>query len=282
MNQENEPTQVAPEPVAEAIPVVEEPKQVEATPTVAEAIPVVEPAPAAQVSQEKYLELTDVTKRYGNTTALNGVNLTLHPGRIIGLLGPNGSGKTTLFKTIMRIIREQTGSVKICGQLASYETRRFISFMPDREYLYEYMTVTDATKYYSEMLQDFNMAKFNELAEVLQLDTTQEIKKLSKGNKEKVVLALTLARNVPIYLLDEPLGSLDPVIKHEMLTVIRRCIQPNNLIIISTHLIKDVEEVLDDVIFLKKGNIAVQCSRDEILKSGKEVEQYYLEVFTNV
>ena len=231
---------------------------------------------------QNYLELTNVTKSYGATVALNNVNLVLQPGRIIGLLGPNGSGKTTLFKTIMRIIRQQSGTLKICGNEASYETRRYISFMPDREFLYQYMKVTDAIKYYQEMFQDFDVATFNELANKLQLDTTTEIQKLSKGNKEKVILALTLSRKVPIYLLDEPLGSLDPVIKYEMLTVIKQCIQPNNLIIISTHLIKDIEEILDDVIFLKKGSVVVQCPRDVIIQSGKSVEQYYLEVFTNV
>ncbi len=235
-----------------------------------------------QPKKVNYLELANVTKKYGSTIALNNISLTLNPGRIIGLLGPNGSGKTTLFKTIMRIIREQEGSVRICGHEASYETRRYISFMPDREFLYDYMSVKDAIKYYKEMFQDFEETRFNELAEILDLDTTNDIKKLSKGNKEKVILALTLSRKVPIYLLDEPLGSLDPVIKHEMLAVIKRCIKPDNLIIISTHLIKDIEEILDDVIFLKKGNVAVQTSRNEIVKSGKEVEQYYLEVFTNV
>lgn len=229
-----------------------------------------------------FLELTNITKKYGNTVALSNVNLVLGPGRIVGLLGPNGSGKTTLFKTIMRIIRQQQGVLKVCGMVASYETRKYISFMPDREFLYKYMKISDAVAYYQEMFNDFNINRFNELAQKLQLDPTIEIEKLSKGNKEKVVLALTLSRNVPIYLLDEPLGSLDPVIKQEMLTVIRECINPNNLIIISTHLIKDVEEVLDDVIFIRNGQVAVQCPRADIIQSGRTVEQYYLEVFTNV
>jgi len=228
------------------------------------------------------LELTNITKLYGSKVALSNVNLNIETGKIIGLLGPNGSGKTTLFKTIMRIIREQSGSIKICGIPASYETRKYISFMPDREFLYQYMKVTDAIKYYQDMFQDFDMAKFNDLAKKLQLDTTTDIQKLSKGNKEKVVLALTLSRKVPIYLLDEPLGSLDPVIKYEMLSVIKQCITPECVIIISTHLIKDIEEILDDVIFLKQGTIVVNTTRDSIIQTGKTVEQYYLEVFTNV
>ncbi len=224
--------------------------------------------------KDNYLEITNVTKLYGKTTALNNVSLTLTPGRIVGILGPNGSGKTTLFKTIIHIIRQQSGSIKICGEEASYETRRFISFMPDREFLYKTMNVMGATKYYQEVFKDFDMNKFNELATKLQLDTTSDIEKLSKGNKEKLVLALTLSRKVPIYLLDEPLGSLDPVIKHEMLTVIKQCVTPNNLIIISTHLIKDVQEILEQVIFLKKGEIAVNSLSSEITKDGKNIEDY--------
>ena len=231
---------------------------------------------------QNYIELTNVTKRYGRNEALSNVSLALAPGKIVGLLGPNGSGKTTLFKTIMRIIRQQQGMIKVLGIEASYETRKNISFMPDREFLYKYMKIADAVAYYQDMFNDFSVARFNELAQLLQLDPTTEIQKLSKGNKEKVILALTLSRNVPIYLLDEPLGSLDPVIKHEMLTVIKGCVTPNNLIIVSTHLIKDLEEILDDVVFIRNGQVAVQCSRESIIQTGKSVEQYYLEVFTNV
>ena len=170
----------------------------------------------------KYIEFTNVTKKYGKFTALNNLNMVLTPGKIIGLLGPNGSGKTTLLKTIMRIIRQQEGEIKICGQNISYETRKFISFMPDREFLYKSMTVKSAIKYYQEMFSDFDIEKSNYLIQALSIDIDMDIEKLSKGNKEKVILMLTLSRNVPIYLLDEPLGNLDPVIKHEMLTVIKK------------------------------------------------------------
>lgn len=231
---------------------------------------------------QNYIELVNVTKKYGNCVALNNVNLVLHPGKIIGLLGPNGSGKTTMLKTIMRIIRQQSGFVRICGYDACYETRRYVSFMPDREFLYKTMKVTDAVKYYQDLFNDFNVNKFYELAQVLQLDTTASIDKLSKGNREKVVLALTLSRDVPIYLLDEPLGSLDPVIKHEMLSVIKKCNNSNNLMLISTHLIKDVEAILDDVVLLKQGSVVANVSKEDILSTGKSLEDYYLGVFTNV
>ncbi len=228
------------------------------------------------------IQLNGVYKLYGNKVALNNVSITLNSGRIIGLLGPNGSGKTTLLKTIMRIIRQQQGTVNICGIPASYETRKYVSFMPDREYLYPTMRVMDAINYYRDMFTDFDMNKAFDFCKKLNLDLNSEIKTLSKGNIEKVALMLTLSRNVPIYLLDEPLGSLDPLVKHEMLSVIKISSTPNNLIIISTHLIKDTEEILDEVIFLKEGVIECYAPKSSILEAGKSLEQYYLEVFSNV
>lgn len=228
------------------------------------------------------IQLNGVYKLYGNKVALNNVSITLNSGKIIGLLGPNGSGKTTLLKTIMRIIRQQQGTVNICGIPASYETRKYVSFMPDREYLYPTMRVMDAINYYRDMFTDFDMNKAFDFCKKLNLDLNSEIKTLSKGNIEKVALMLTLSRNVPIYLLDEPLGSLDPLVKHEMLSVIKMSSTPNNLIIISTHLIKDTEEILDEVIFLKEGVIECYAPKSSILEAGKSLEQYYLEVFSNV
>lgn len=231
---------------------------------------------------DNLIELYNVTKTYGHVVALADVTLKLGPGKIVGLLGPNGSGKTTLLKVLMKIIRQQQGIVNICNQPASYETRRFISFMPDREFLYDTMTVGDAIKYYKDMFEDFDTDKASDLCRKLNLNSNMEIKALSKGTKEKVVLMLTLARNVPIYLLDEPLGSLDPLIKHEMLTVIKETSNENNLILISTHLIKDTEEILDDVVFLRYGSVASFSPVSAIKESGKTLEQYYLEVFSNV
>lgn len=231
---------------------------------------------------DNLIELNNVTKLYGNKIALNNVTLKLGSGKIIGLLGPNGSGKTTLLKTLMRIIRQQQGSVNICGIPVSYETRRFVSYMPDKEFLYDTMTVEDAIKYYEEMFGDFDDARAIDFCQKLGLDRTAEIKTLSKGTREKVVLMLTLSRKVPIYLLDEPLGSLDPLIKHEMLAVIKASSNENNLILISTHLIKDTEEILDHVIFLKNGCVETFAPVSGIVESGKTLEQHYLEVFSNV
>ena len=223
--------------------------------------------------------MQSITKKYGQKVALNDINLSLETGKIVGLLGPNGSGKTTMIKTIMRIIREQKGTILVCGEKASYETRRNISFMPDRNFLYNTMKVKEAIKYYSDVFNDFDISYSDMLCQKLGLSKEDKITSLSKGNLEKVILMLTLSRKVPIYLLDEPLGSLDPVIKHEMLTVIKQASNNDNLILISTHLIKDTEEILDDAIFLNKGQIADHFN---IKESGKNLEAYYLEVFSNV
>lgn len=228
------------------------------------------------------IELNSVTKLYSKNVALSNVSLNILPGKIIGLLGPNGSGKTTLLKTLMRIIKQQSGEVKVCGEYVGYETRKFLSYMPDREFLYDSMTISDSINYYKDMFADFDIKKANELCQKLNLDKNSIVDRLSKGNKEKVVLMLTLSRMVPIYLLDEPLGSLDPLIKHEMLTVIKESISPNCTILISTHLIKDTESILDEVIFLKNGIIEKYVSMSDIEKENKTLEEYYLEVFSNV
>ena len=224
------------------------------------------------------LVLKNVTKSYGKKVALRNLNINIDTGKIIGLLGPNGSGKTTLIKTIMRIIRHQQGEITVCNQPVSFTTRSYISFMPDREFLYDSMKIIDSIDYYSDMFRDFNRETAYDLCKKLKLNIEDDIDKLSKGNKEKVVLMLTLARKVPIYLLDEPLGSLDPVIKHEMLSVIKEISNKDNVIIISTHLIKDVCPILDSAILLREGEIA---SYVEIKNLKKDLEQYYLEVFTD-
>ena len=225
------------------------------------------------------IELSHVTKTYGKNVALHDVSFTIpHGGQIIGLLGPNGSGKTTLIKTMMRIIRQQEGDIFICGNPVSYETRKYISFMPDREFLYDTMSVKDSINYYSDMFPDFDVNRAYNLCNSLGLNVNNSIKTLSKGNKEKVALMLTLARVVPIYVLDEPLGSLDPVIKHQMLNTIKSVSNPNNVIMICTHLIKDTAPILNWAIFLKNGQIA---NFFDISSLNRDLEEYYLEVFSH-
>lgn len=228
-----------------------------------------------------YLEIDNVTKKYGSKIALNNLSVKITKGHTIGLLGPNGSGKTTLIKTIMAIIKAQAGTIKILGHNAGFETRKFLSFMPDKEFLYDTMNVTEAIKYYEELFRDFDSEKAQTLCEKLAIPTEAKIIELSKGNLEKVFLMLTLSRQVPIYLFDEPLGSLDPLVKVEMIQVIKEEATPNKTFIISTHLVKDTEEVLDEVIFLKDGQVIYTDSVKNITQNGQTIEQKYVEVFLN-
>ncbi len=228
-----------------------------------------------------YLEIDNVTKKYGSKIALDNISVKINKGHIVGLLGPNGSGKTTLIKTIMAIIKQQSGTIKILGNDVCYDTRKHLSFMPDREFLYDTMNVEDAIKYYCDLFIDFDTNKANELCQKLDITKDLKIKELSKGNREKVSLILTLARQVPIYLLDEPLGSLDPLVKTQMLQIIKEEANENKLFIISTHLVKDTEEILDEIIFLKDGQIIFNDSVDSIKANNQTIEQKYLEVFLN-
>lgn len=228
-----------------------------------------------------YLEIDNVTKKYGSKIALDNISVKINKGHIVGLLGPNGSGKTTLIKTIMAIIKQQAGTIKILGNDVCYDTRKYLSFMPDREFLYDTMNVEDAIKYYRDLFIDFDTNKANELCQKLDITKDLKIKELSKGNREKVSLILTLARQVPIYLLDEPLGSLDPLVKTQMLQIIKEEANENKLFIISTHLVKDTEEILDEIIFLKDGQIIFNDSVDSIKANNQTIEQKYLEVFLN-
>lgn len=228
-----------------------------------------------------YLEIDNVTKKYGSKIALDNISIKINKGHIVGLLGPNGSGKTTLIKTIMAIIKQQAGTIKILGNDVCYDTRKYLSFMPDREFLYDTMNVEDAIKYYRDLFIDFDTNKANELCQKLDITKDLKIKELSKGNREKVSLILTLARQVPIYLLDEPLGSLDPLVKTQMLQIIKDEANENKLFIISTHLVKDTEEILDEIIFLKDGQIIFNDSVENIKANNQTIEQKYLEVFLN-
>ena len=202
------------------------------------------------------IECKDVSKNYGSTVSLKQVNLSLEAGRIVGLLGPNGSGKTTLIKLLEHLL------------------------VPDRDFLPDWMKVNDLIKMYKDFYEDFDEKIAREMLENLHIDCTKTIKKLSKGNREKVQLILTMSRQARIYLLDEPIAGVDPAARDYILHTIVSHYNENAVVLISTHLINDVESILDEVVFLKEGEVVLHENADELReKTGMSVDEYFREVF---
>ena len=226
------------------------------------------------------LECRQLVKKYGSVQALNGIDLELPAGKIIGLLGPNGSGKTTLIKLASGLLQPTSGEILIDGMKPGVETKRIVAYLPERNYLEDRMTVEQMLKFMQDFYADFNMDKAREMLTHLDIDPKAKFKALSKGNREKVQLILVMSRDAKLYLLDEPIGGVDPATRDYILDTIIRNYNPDAAVVISTHLIADVEQVLDDVIFIDKGRVVLQSSVDEIREErGMSVDQYFREVF---
>lgn len=227
------------------------------------------------------LECRNLTKRYSAyKTALNNLNLTVHRGRIIGLLGPNGSGKTTLIKLIAGILTPSSGELYINGYKPGDETKKVVSYLPERTYLSNWMRVRDAVKYFTDFYDNFVEERAYTLLEKLNINPNAKLKTLSKGTKEKVQLILVMSRDADLYLLDEPIAGVDPAARDYILNTIISNYSPNATVIISTHLISDIETVLDDIIFLNNGNISIAGSADDVReKYGKSIDDLFREVF---
>ena len=222
-----------------------------------------------------------LSKRYGKgQTALDGVELHLEPGRIVGLLGPNGSGKTTLIKLANGLLQPSAGTVKIAGMTPGPETKALVSYLPDAAYLPDRMQVEQLVEMFRDFYADFDPAKANEMLEKLELSPKAPLKSLSKGNKEKVQLILAMSRNARLYPLDEPFGGVDPAARDYILNTILTNYSRDASVIISTHLIEDVEPVLDEAVFLKNGRIFAHRSVDELRETeGMSVDAYFREAF---
>ncbi|SES78707.1 ABC transporter ATP-binding protein [[Clostridium] polysaccharolyticum] len=229
---------------------------------------------------EPILECKNLKKLYTACTGLQDVNLTLERGKIIGLLGPNGSGKTTLIKLINNLLVPTSGTIKIGGYKPGLETKSMISYLPDRTYLNNWMRISDCLNYFSDFYSDFDLNKAHDMLKRLNLDPSSRLKTLSKGNKEKVQLILVMSRQADLYCLDEPIGGVDPASRDYILETILSNYNENGTVLISTHLIADIENVLDEVIFLKNGCVMVHSSVDDIrMKEGKSVDSLFREVF---
>ena len=229
---------------------------------------------------EVLIQCQDVWKYYGRKEALRGLDFQLSGGRIVGLLGPNGSGKTTLMKVLNGLLRPEKGVVLIDGEEPGIYTKSVVSYLPDKTYFADWMKVSDLFDLFQDFYEDFDREKAEQMCETLQIQTNQKMKILSKGTREKVQLILVMSRSAKLYLLDEPIAGVDPAARDYILSTILNNYDENATILISTHLISDIENILDEVLFLKDGQLKLQSSVDEIrLTEGTSVDALFREVF---
>ena len=229
---------------------------------------------------EPIVQCMGLTRTYGSTVALNQIYLTLERGRIIGLLGPNGSGKTTLIKIMNGLLKPSSGEIFINGQRPGIETKYRISYLPEKTYLQPGMKVIEMVQYFQDFYPDFRIDRAYDMLGRLQIPPTERMKNLSKGTKEKVQLILVMSRDADLYILDEPIAGVDPAARDYILHTILNNYNRNATILLSTHLISDVESILDEVIFIKYGNIILQAPAEQIRqREGKSVDRFFREVF---
>lgn len=226
------------------------------------------------------VECNGLSKHFGGKQALRDINLKLEAGQIIGLLGPNASGKTTLIKLLNDLLTPTQGEVRIAGQKPGLETKKIVSYLPEKTYLNDWMRVHQIIELFTDFYEDFKPEKAYDMLKKLNIDPKDKLKTMSKGTKEKVQLILVMSREAKLYLLDEPIGGVDPAARDYILETIINNYNEDSTIIISTHLIADIEKVLDHVIFINNGQVVLTSSVDEIRdKEGKSVEALFKEVF---
>lgn len=227
------------------------------------------------------VQIVGLTKAYdARNIAINNLTLTIPRGKIIGLLGPNGSGKTTLIKMLTGLLTPNQGSIMINGAYPGVESKARIAYLPDRTYLNGNQNINEILEYFQDFYSDFSIEKALEMLSSLNIDPSTKLKTLSKGNKEKVQLILVMSRNADLYILDEPIAGVDPAARDYILRTIINNYNPNATILLSTHLIGDIESVLDEVIFLRFGQLVLYTSVDNIREEkGKSVDAYFREVF---
>lgn len=225
------------------------------------------------------LEINNLTKKYGKFVALDGVNLSLGEGKIVGLLGPNGSGKTTLMKCVAGLLTPDGGSITVDGKPIGAETKKIVSFLPERTYLRPTQTVASVLEYFSLFYEDFDVSAAEKMLNVLGVNKKAELKTLSKGTKEKVQLIAVMARRARLYLLDEPIGGVDPAAREFIIETILSRFKSGATIVVSTHLIRDVEEILDEYVFVKGCRLSEPRSAKEVHESGRTIDEIFREEF---
>lgn len=226
------------------------------------------------------LKCTGLSKRYGSVQALNRVDLTVERGKIIGILGPNGSGKTTLIKLINGLLTPTEGSILVGGEAPGVETKKIVSYLPDNSFLPSWMTAEQIIELFCDFYEDFRPELAYEMLDRLGVSKTTRLKNLSKGNKEKVCLILVMSRNAQLYVLDEPIAAVDPATRDYVISTIINNYNPEASVLISTHIIADIEPVLDEAIFINRGEIVLHKTVDEIREEkGTSVDALFREVF---
>lgn len=226
------------------------------------------------------LECKSLTKKYGAKIALNQVTLSVERGKIVGLLGPNGSGKTTLIKLMNGLLVPSGGEILINGKKPGVETKMAVAYLPERTYLNDWMKVSEIIAFFQDFYKDFDKERAYEMLQRLNINPQDKLKTMSKGTKEKVQLILVMSRQADLYVLDEPIGGVDPAARDFILQTIINNYNENAAVVISTHLVADIENILDEVIFIEKGSIRMQKPVEEIrLQEGKAVDTLFREVF---
>lgn len=226
------------------------------------------------------LECKNLSKNYGKKKVLKNIDLTIPRGKIIGLLGKNGTGKTTLIKLINDLLLPTSGEILINGKKVGVESKNIISYLPERTYLDKSMTVREVIKFFSEFYEDFDFKKAEKLIKDLDLDINSKLSKMSKGMQEKVQLVLVMSRKAQLYILDEPLGGVDPATRDYILDTILSNFNEGASIIISTHLISDIERILDEVIFIDKGKIILTSDTDKLReKENSSIDEVFRRMF---
>lgn len=229
---------------------------------------------------DNILEIKNLKKSYGDIEALKDVSLSLEKGKLLGLLGPNASGKTTLLKCIMGLIKPDSGEILISGQKVGPKTKEMISFLPDTYHLYDNLTIDDAVNLYKDFYDDFNLKVCQDLFDFMQIPKKGYAEKLSKGMKERLLLALTLARDSKLYIIDEPIEGVDPIAKDMILNAIINTINTGRTIIITTHQISDLENLFDQVAFLRNGEILFKEDAEFLRdKYQMQISDLYRELF---
>ncbi|SHH57666.1 ABC transporter ATP-binding protein [Clostridium grantii] len=226
------------------------------------------------------LETKDLTKKYGSKIAVDNLNFQLERGKILGLLGPNGSGKTTFIKMLVGLLHQDNGEILIDGKVPGVETKKTVAYLPDRNFLYKWMKIKDAIEVFSDFYEDFNIDKCKKLLEFMKLEENMKIKALSKGMTEKLLLTLVLSRDAQLYVLDEPIAGVDPVAREKILDAILNNFNEGSSMIITTHLVRDIEKLFDEVAFISEGKIFEKGDAEQLrIDKGMSIDEIYRDIF---